>query len=199
MEKRMTKQKQMLPAIVDTFTALDPACAILLVGSVQHGYERPGSDIDIIAIVHDTIQTDPAQWQVRWEHRGVKSLTGNEGGVELCVFFAPISAFERWLTETPHHMYPFSRGEILHDPEGLAGRYQAVARGYFEAHPAIAEEWEAQLQAHKQVKLTGRDENGCYRTAEGHLRKYLTLDAFAAHMSELAKREIDENKIQPGP
>jgi hypothetical protein len=185
----MTKQRELLPTAVTRFTTLDPACALLLVGSVQHGYERPGSDIDLIAIVHDTIQTDPTQWHVRWENRGVKSLTGNAEGVELCVFFAPINGFERWLTETPHHMYPFSRGEILHDPEGLARRYQAAARAYFRAHPAMAEEWEAQLKAHKQVKLTGLDENGCYRTNEGQLRKYLTLNEFAAHMSELAKRE----------
>jgi DNA-binding NarL/FixJ family response regulator len=45
---------------------------------------------------------------------------------------------------------------------GLAERYQAVAKQYFAAHPSIAEEWEAQLHSHKQVKLTGQDENGFY-------------------------------------
>jgi hypothetical protein len=193
----MTKQRQILPAVVARFAALDPACAVVLVGSVQHGYERPGSDIDLLAIVHDGIQVNPSEWQVRWENRGVKSLTGNEEGVELCVFFAPIGGFERWLGETPYHMYPFSRGEILHDPEGLAKRYQAAARKYFAAHPTIAEEWEAQLQAHKQVKLTGRDEDGFYRTREGQLRKYLTLDAFAARISKLAKGESDGDNIEP--
>jgi hypothetical protein len=179
----------MLPAVVKKFAAIDPACAIVLVGSVQRGYEQPGSDIDILVIVRDGIQLDPAEWQMRWENRGVRSLSRTMDGIELCVFFAPLSGFKRWITETPYHMYPFSQGEILHDPDGLAKRYQAVARMYFVDHRALAEEWEAQLEAHKQVKLKGRDEFGFYRAADGQRKKYRTLDEFAAHMSELGKKE----------
>ena len=61
-----------------------------------------------------------------------------------------------------------------------------MAREYFATHPAIAEAWEDQLKAHKQVKLTGRDKDGCFRTAEGEIRKYRTLDEFAAHILEMA-------------
>lgn len=183
-----SKQRELLPRAVARLAALDPACGVLLIGSVQHGYERPGSDIDLMAIVHDGIRFDPAEWQVRWENRGAHSIAAPEQGVELCVFFAPVSGLERWLAETPYHMYPLSRGEILADPDGLARRCQAAARRYFDEHPALAREWEAQLEAHRQVKLTGRAADGFYRTDDGHRRKYLTLDAFAAHISEMARR-----------
>ena len=191
----MSRQRELLPAVVARLATMDPACSILVIGSIRYHYERPESDIDVIAIVHDGIQVDATEWQVSWENRGIKSLVGNVAGVHVGVFFASISGLERWLRETPYHMYPFSRGEILRDPEGLAERYQAVAKGYFEAHPRIAEEWETQLQSHKQVKLAGRDKDGLYRTADGQLRKYLTLDEFAARITNLARGEPDDGGI----
>ena len=178
-------QRRLLPSVLELFKQRDPGCAVVLVGSVQRGYERPASDIDLIVIVRDDVQADAA-WTQRWEHRGARSFTIHLSGFELCTFFATRSAVERWLTETPFHMYPFSQGEILQDPVGVARRLQAFAQDYFRKHPKLAATWEQQLAAHKQVKLTGLDARGFYRTSEGTLAKYMTLDAFSAHISKLA-------------
>jgi len=178
-------QRRLLPSVLELFRQRDPECAVLLVGSVQRRYERPASDIDLLVIVRDDVQADPA-WTQRWEHRGARSFTIHLSGFELCTFFATLSAMERWLTETPFHMYPFSQGEILQDPAGVARRLQSFAQGYFKKHPELAQAWEKQLAAHKQVKLTGVDANGFYRTPEGTLAKYMTLDVFSAHISKLA-------------
>lgn len=185
----MSRQRALIPTVMARFVAIDPGCSIVLVGSVQRGYERPESDIDLLVIVHDGVQFDPVKWEVRWENRGAKSLDGVVEGIHACVFFASVSGLERWITETPHHMYPFSQGEVLRDPEGLVARLQPIAREYFRLHPAIAEEWEAQLQAHKLVKLNGRDENGFYRASDGQRRRYKTLDEFAGHISNLSKQQ----------
>jgi hypothetical protein len=185
----LSKQREIMPRVLQRFTAVDPACVFLVLGSVQFGHERPDSDVDLMAIVHDSLapRFDLSAWRIGWEARGVKNVEQTIEGTPVQVFFAPTAAFERWLNETPYFMFPFSRAEVLHDPECLAERYQGVARRYFAEHPVLAEAWTAQLEAHKQVKLLGRDKDGFYRTPAGEQRKYLTLGEFSAHIELLAK------------
>ena len=182
----MSKHREILPEVIKRLAAVDPGCGVVVIGSVQYGYERPDSDLDLLAVVHEAAANGLSDWKVAWESRGVRELETEIKKILVQVFFAPVSGLERWLTETPYFMYPFSQGELLHDPQGLAAHYQLSARKYFEERPAVASEWSAQLQAHKQVKLTGRDKEGFYRTETGELKKYLSLGEFCSRIAEVA-------------
>ena len=183
----MSRQREVLPAAIERLTAADPDFGLAVIGSVQHGYERPDSDVDLIAVVREGAEFDGREWTVKWENRGARCIEAPIRGVTVQVFFAPCSGLDRWIRETPHFMYPFSDSEVLRDPRGVAQGFRNTARRYFGDHPAVADAWRAQLRAHKRVKLEGLDGDGMYRTEDGRLEKYLTLDAFCSRIADMAR------------
>jgi predicted nucleotidyltransferase len=53
----VSKQKDVLPGVVERLSKDNPGCGVILHGSVQRGYERSESDIDLFAITEEGSMT----------------------------------------------------------------------------------------------------------------------------------------------
>jgi len=146
----MSKQQKVLPRVVEMVARENPGAAILLHGSVQHGYERPGSDIDLFVITE--------------EGEGLRfDLDTVIDGVRVQKIFWPSGPLAEAMRDEPFVFYPFSYARVLRDPHGMATRHQASGRQYFEAHPAIVDLWERQLADVRRVREEGTYEDGKFR------------------------------------
>ncbi|MGH7145173.1 MAG: nucleotidyltransferase family protein [Planctomycetota bacterium] len=142
-----------------------PGCSILLFGSVGRGEERPNSDLDIM-VFH------AGDGQIAWEPGA--SLGAPDLNVDLAVF--PEDAFNRLVATMWYVFFEFSQAAIVHDPTGLAAKYQTMIREKFAEHPEVRGVWEEVLAA---VARRKRGENvaiphGDREGAERYIRHLLS-------------------------
>ena len=119
---------RMLPELARRY----PGCGVLVAGSVQRGEERPDSDLDLFVVF-------PGDGAVGLTHER------SAEGIKVDVALFPEDALRRDVERQWYKFWMFARAEIVHDPEGIAGRNQEVVGSYFRRHPRIDRAWEAQL------------------------------------------------------
>ena len=149
----MSRQRELLPRLIELVLSIEPECGIVLIGSVSSGYERPESDVDLFVVTRGSERLPIPDSKVLHEEEGMTLVESQVDG--LIVHFAcwPAYALARSLAATPHVFYPFSQGEILIDPAGLAHKHQDIAREYFKGNPRIAKLWAKQLGELRRHKL----------------------------------------------
>ena len=134
----MTKHRDIIPEVVEILVKQHPGCAIVLVGSVRRGTERPDSDLDLALIVPKNCKKESDHWKYK--------------GVVLCLCFLGAKWMGESLTTAPYVFWPFSRGEILHDPDGIALAYQDRAKEFFAQNPGVVDLWQSKLSQHSASK-----------------------------------------------
>ncbi len=160
-----SKQRQILPRVLQDVCDAHPDCGILLWGSVQDGREREGSDLDLFVVIEeedDQITLDQAR---RFD------------GVALDIAWMPASALRKQLHDEPYLFYGFSQARVLHDPTGIAKQHQDIALAYFRDHQDVADAWEAQAAEVRKHKLK-----------KDHVLAYPAWDDFADHIRQIAQR-----------
>jgi len=149
----MSKHQEILPRIVDLIRQVDPACGIVLFGSVAAGRERPESDLDLLVVGHQYKEIRFADFRVVHEENGMGLVRGHIEGITVDLACWPAGLLARSMTATPYMFYPFSLGKILHDPDGLARQHVQTARDYFHANRDIADAWAEQLAKFRRHQL----------------------------------------------
>jgi hypothetical protein len=143
----MSKQKDIIPMVVERLTTENPGCGIILHGSVQHGYERPDSDIDLFVITQDG---ESMRFDLDRTFDGVR--------VQICYWPSRLLA-DAMRCET-FLFYPLSHGCVLTDPLGLAKPHQAAGQSYFANNPKMANIWKRQMAEVRQIRIEGSYKDG---------------------------------------
>ena len=149
----MSKQRELLPGIIASIAEWSPECGVLLMGSLQGGWETPDSDIDLYVLTEDVHDKGPISWRLVHEERGMKLLEKVVSGITVHFVWWPIKAVEESLTREPYVHYPFSQAEVLHDPLGVARHYRDMSARYFREHPEITSAWKTQLERFRKSKF----------------------------------------------
>jgi predicted nucleotidyltransferase len=146
----MGRHQEILPQLVEICTAIDPECGVVLIGSVARGVERANSDIDLnilfpgdecVVGVHRYIAADN-RWQLQ--------VKDQIEGIRIDVAWETEQALlERVSGDGAACCWPFSQGQVLYDPLGVAARPLNIAQAWFAAHRAVAERYEAEYAAAK--------------------------------------------------
>jgi len=160
-----SKQRQILPRVIQDVCDKHPNCGVLLWGSVQDEREREGSDLDLFVVIEKEggqITLDQAR---RFD------------GVPLDIAWMPVNALRRQLNDEPYLFYGFSQARILRDPKGIAKQHQDVAQAYFRSHQHVADAWEAQAAEVRKHKLN-RD----------HQLAFPAWGDFADHVRQIAQQ-----------
>jgi len=168
----MSKQRDILPEVVEYVSKANPGCGIILHGSVQHGYERSDSDVDLFAVINEGDHT--------WFDLDVQV-----GGVHVQVCYWPVVPLRKALEKEPYAFYSFAYGELLYDPAGVAKRYQHKARDYFSKYPDLIEVWKSQLEDVRKMRMSGRYENGHFRPGPDADPNHMWWDDFAEHLRQV--------------
>ncbi len=136
----MSKHKKILPLLIKKISQEYVNSGILLGGSVQGGYERPDSDIDVLVVLagDGEIRTDQSH---------------KIGDIKTHIVYLPVKAMQEAQNKQPILFYLLSICRIIHDPRGIARRYQEMARKYFRDNPDIAQAWDEQTEKIKRHKL----------------------------------------------
>jgi len=145
----MSRHRDILPEVVEILAQKHPECAIVLVGSVRRGTERPDSDLDLAIIVPEDCKKRTDQ---TWRHKGIL----------MCLCYLGRDWMDQTLREQPYVFWPFSLGEVLHDPYGVAAGFQQRAGAFFAEHPDIVELWKKNLAQHSASKLDPNEPIGTF-------------------------------------
>jgi len=171
----MSRQRDILPEVVDELAAAYPRCAMLLGGSVSAGEERPNSDLDLFVV----FEGDGA---IRLDQESQRN------GVALDTCYLPTEGFWAAWTEKPYNFWMFAWADILVDPTGIGKACQEPARQYVLDHPAITRLWETQTADFKR-----------HRQDPTHPLDFATWDTFAQHLEEQVARLGDAHWLCTPP
>jgi len=148
----MTLHREVLGEIVETFQTLDPACGIVLIGSVARGNERPQSDLDLNLFFSGS-GTLPQHAYIGEDNRWQLKIKDELRGIRIDVAWETYDGLEERLQgDSPRDCWSFSRSEILYDPSGKLASCQALAQQWFQEHPAVTEQFEREYAAAKQIQ-----------------------------------------------
>jgi predicted nucleotidyltransferase len=170
----VSKQKDILPRVVEQLSKDNPGCGIILHGSVQRGYERPDSDIDLFVI---TKEGDSMRFDKEWVVDGVR--------VQVCYW--PIDPLVKEMEKEPYLFYMLSHGRILSDPKGLAGKRQAFGKEYFASHPEVVELWQRQVAEVREVRMAGSYKDGQFQADPATYPNHLWWNQFAKHLRQTVR------------
>lgn len=150
----MSKQRDILPRVLELILqdALDASVA--LGGSVSFGNERPDSDIDLLVIVPDVADVGYPGGKIKHQNAGFKYFEAAFDGIPLEVIYHTPETFEPLLVTRPWRGYKFLHVEILHDPQGLIQSWKDRIAPWFEDHPDVAQLWDQWLAQHAKRQLS---------------------------------------------
>jgi predicted nucleotidyltransferase len=148
----MTLHRDVLGEIVEAFQTLDPACGIVLIGSVARGDERPQSDLDL-NLFFSGLRELPRHSYIGDDNRWQLQVKDELRGIRIDVAWETYEGLEgRLQGDGPSVCWSFSRGTILHDPSGKLASCQTLARQWFQEHAAVVEQLEREYAAAKQIQ-----------------------------------------------
>ena len=156
----MSKQRDILPKVLNLVLQQIPDAAVFLGGSVSLGYERPDSDLDIMVVVPNLDAAYFPKGKVTSETQYAKVIDAIFEGVRLDLVFLTPSFLEEKLVRRPWRGYYFTKLEIIHDPEGIIHSYQSQITPWFDSHPDIVEIWKKWMTQRKARALSGGREQG---------------------------------------
>lgn len=179
----MSAQRELVPQVVPVLAGASPTAGLLLTGSVRYGYERETSDVDLFMITEAfaSVQVPGAAVSHRTVEAWVANLVVGAMRVEIvCTSYA----YLQQVALKPWQSYTLGDGEILLDPLGLLGPFQARMRAWFAYHPALAQAWRDQIAQCRAYALAGRPAD---RAA---FLRFPRWEDFAAHMDAMAAAEL---------
>ena len=150
----MSRQRDILPKVLETVRKNAPGASVFLSGSVCFGHERPDSDIDLVVIVPDITVVRYPGGQVRDRHVGLKFVDATFEGIPLEIIFLTPRAFTELVGDKPWRGYKFLRVEILFDPQGLIQSWKGRIAPWFDDHPDAVELWQQWLAEHSERQVT---------------------------------------------
>lgn len=150
----MSKQRDILPKVLDIVLRSAPDSSVALGGSVSFGNERPDSDIDLLVIVRDVTNTGYPGGKIKLQNHGFKYFEATLDGVPLEVIYHTPETFEHLLVSRPWRGYKFLHVEILHDPNRLIQSWKDQIALWFDAHPDAVELWKRWLAEHADRQLS---------------------------------------------
>ena len=143
--------------LVEDIKSYHNECAIVLIGSVARGQERPESDLDLNIFFPDDDVTCHASPYVDTDNKWQLKMKCKVQGVRIDVAWETYQGLEERLQgDGPIHCWPFSNGKILHDPSGMVEPCLTVARTWFHRHADIAERIEAEYISAKLQQIRER-------------------------------------------
>ena len=141
----MSKQRDAIPAVITRVANCGVPAGLILGGSVRHGYERPDSDLDFFAIAHAGLEQSLGEFSLVSEKNQCKLLETRQHPFAVHIAYWSTESLDSVLRTTPHMTYPLLDGELVYDPNGIAGRYRDLIREYFDDHPTLTQAWVKQL------------------------------------------------------
>ena len=155
----MSPHHDLIPHLVDVCATIHDRCAVVLIGSVACGTQRPNSDVDLNIILpgdeapvgqHPFIDDDN-RWQLV-----VKDIVN---GIRIDVAWETERALlDRLRSDDVVHCWPFSNGRILRDPSNVAAPCLEIAKEWFRNHPEIVAEYESTYAEAKRRQREARAE-----------------------------------------
>jgi hypothetical protein len=139
-----------LPYLVEICVSIHDECGVVLIGSVARGTERMNSDIDLNIIfprdecpLHRSPYVDDDNcWQLK--------LKDHVQEIRIDVAWETQTALlERLYGEDVVNCWPFSNGQVLHDPYEIAAPCLTIAQNWFASHADVASRYEAAYAAAK--------------------------------------------------
>ena len=153
----MSLQQELLPDLVKDIRLYHNECAIVLIGSVVRGLERPESDIDLNIFLPGGDATCHASPYVDTDNRWQLKVKCKVQGIRIDVAWETyLGLEERLLGDGPISCWPFSNGVVLHDPSEAVAPFLSLARRWFQERPGIAERIEKEYQQAKQQQSRRR-------------------------------------------
>ncbi|MDP6446152.1 MAG: nucleotidyltransferase domain-containing protein [Pirellulaceae bacterium] len=141
----MSSQRRVLPDVLGVCREIHDRCAVVLIGSVARGGERPNSDIDLNIIFPGDELPQQTHRYVDDDNRWQLQLKDEIRGVRIDVAWETESELMRHVTgDDVIHCWPFSNGVILHDPYDIASPSLKIAQQWFAERPEIGARIEQQ-------------------------------------------------------
>jgi len=177
----MTTHSRLLAEIVERLRQSTMDCGVILIGSVQAGQERPGSDLDLCLVFQGSCDLQCFAPTVLHQEKGMTLFESRIEGVTVHFACWPTEALDRAISEEPFTYYPLARGEIVHDTRGLARGCQRQLQEYFRTHPALSAAWDEQTAALRR-----------YKAGEETTLRYPEWGEFAQHLRELIEGATED-------
>lgn len=156
----MSKQREILPPVVRIILERKPDAVVFLSGSVNFGYERPESDLDICVAVSDLSNVGFPDGKPAWEEDGVRAFDAIYEGIRLDLVFCTRTALWQRNVEKPWGGYYLTRVEAVHDPGGFIRSAQDLIAAWYESHKDLAAFWEQWLTERRMRAITNRQQEG---------------------------------------
>jgi len=141
----MSKQRDVVSEVIRLVAECGVDVGLILGGSVSEGLERADSDVDLFAIADADVQPSLAGFSLVSEKNGSRLLERQEGVFPVHVACWTTASLDEVLRCRQYMLYPLLCGRVVLDAAGIAARYRARIREYFDAHPAIERAWREQL------------------------------------------------------
>ena len=141
-----SRQRQAVPEIIQRIAECEVETGLMLGGSVACGRAQHDSDLDFFAIGAPGLDKALHEFHLISEKNGCKLLELKRGAFPIHIAYWTTESMNQVLRDIPYMTYPLLAADIVHDPTGVAGRYQAKIRHYFEERPDITNAWQRQLE-----------------------------------------------------
>lgn len=191
----MSKQREVLPAVLTTIIAQAPNAAVYLSGSVALGNERPDSDLDLYAIVPDVKVVNYPDGTMETDEEGYKAFSAEYEGVSLEIRFLTPAFFVGHLQNKPWRGYKVPlKAEILADPYGFLQSWKDRVSPWFRDHPEAVALWEQWIAEYTECRRTKGEKQGEL------IRKFpYMVPHFWPHLDNLYSGEqTTEQQSEPG-
>lgn len=189
--QEMSRQRDMLPEVVDTIRQRFPGSPLYLGGSVSLGNEIPESDIDLVIIVPDVGAASFPGGETEHESADFKLVRAFYRGVPLHLHFGTTGLL-KMLEDKPWRAYKFLRVEVLHDPGHLAQRVKEKAALWFERHPDIADLQKKWLDEWTERNMSRGKRQGAL------IKEYPDVDAWWPYLDRLVAEGEPDHRPHDG-
>lgn len=152
----MGLQLEILPDLLEDIKSYHDECAIVLIGSIANGNERPESDLDLNIFLPDDDEALNVSPYISNDNRWQLKVKREVHGIRIDVAWETYQGLERHLRDGPADCWPFSNGKILHDPSRRIEPCLTIARTWFDEHADVAKSIEAKYHISKQQQFRER-------------------------------------------
>jgi hypothetical protein len=159
-EPVVSLHQDILPDLVEDIKAYHDECAIVLIGSVARGEERPESDLDLNIFLPDDDGVSQPSPYIDGDNRWQLKIKRDVNGIRIDIAWETYERLAEHLQgDGAADCWPFSNGKILHDPRRMVEPCLANARKWFDEHPDTAARIEAEYVQSKEKQIRERGQS----------------------------------------
>lgn len=154
----MSKQRDILPEVLDFVVRHAPDSMVYLCGSLNFGGLRTDSDIDLVVIVPDLgVSAFPGEI-IEWQAPAFRLLRVYHKDMPVHIHLFGSSIFQE-LEQKPWRAYTLFRMEVLRDPKGMMQKLKMKISPWFDDHPDIVKLWDSWMDQRKRRNVSrGKDQ-----------------------------------------